>query len=136
MEFSAEQSYAFPRDCWTIFVLGFRFAGWNMPSLGAGSIAVEAYLRLAGIPFTVEVCQSERSSPTGQLPCIEVSLAPLETIAKQAVDAMGHVEHVVVSSCVRNHSAISVVPPAVRRHARGPPVAASPVRQRYKHDAL
>jgi len=57
-----------------------------MPSVGPGSIAVEAYLRLTGKPFSVETCPSERSSPTGQLPCLEMGDALVGPPAPAVVD--------------------------------------------------
>ncbi|KAG2500018.1 hypothetical protein HYH03_002300 [Edaphochlamys debaryana] len=44
---------------------------WGLPSLSPACIQAEAYLRLAGADFCVEVCSTASSSPTGQLPCLE-----------------------------------------------------------------
>ncbi|GFR41093.1 hypothetical protein Agub_g1737 [Astrephomene gubernaculifera] len=44
---------------------------WGLPSLSPACIQAEAYLRLSGANFTVEVCSTSSSSPTGQLPALE-----------------------------------------------------------------
>lgn len=40
---------------------------WGLPSLSAECVAVEAYLRLAGLQFTVEDCATPYASPSGQV---------------------------------------------------------------------
>ncbi|GLC44359.1 hypothetical protein PLESTB_000477700 [Pleodorina starrii] len=44
---------------------------WGLPSLSPACIQAEAYLRLSGVQFAVEVCSTSSSSPTGQLPALE-----------------------------------------------------------------
>ncbi|GIL73226.1 hypothetical protein Vretimale_4833 [Volvox reticuliferus] len=44
---------------------------WGLPSLSPACIQAEAYLRLTGVDFAVEVCSTSSSSPTGQLPALE-----------------------------------------------------------------
>lgn len=53
---------------------------WGLPSLSAACIQTEAYLRLAGVSFAVEVCATSERSPTGQLPALErdVYLSPAD----------------------------------------------------------
>lgn len=44
---------------------------WGLPSLSPASVAVEAYLRLAEVPFAALPCVSATASPSGALPSVE-----------------------------------------------------------------
>ena len=44
---------------------------WGLPSLSPECVAVEAYLRLAGLRFTAEDCKTPYASPSGQLPALD-----------------------------------------------------------------
>lgn len=46
-------------------------AAWGLPSLSPECIAVETYLRLAGLKFSCEDCSTPFSSPSGQLPALD-----------------------------------------------------------------
>jgi len=44
---------------------------WGLPSLSPQCIAVETYLRLAGLRFSCEDCKTPYASPSGQLPALD-----------------------------------------------------------------
>ncbi|KAL4440053.1 hypothetical protein ABPG75_003054 [Micractinium tetrahymenae] len=45
--------------------------GWGLPSLSVACLQVEAYLRLAKIPFAVQDCNAPSAAPTAQLPVLD-----------------------------------------------------------------
>ena len=47
---------------------------WNLPSLSPECIAVETYLRLAGLRFAAEDCRTHYASPSGALPALDQNL--------------------------------------------------------------
>ena len=46
---------------------------WGLSCMSPAATAVEAYLRLAGIPFAAQCCSSAAASPSGVLPTVECS---------------------------------------------------------------
>ena len=46
-------------------------SAWGLPSLSPECVAVEAYLRLAGLRFACEDCKTPYASPSGQLPALD-----------------------------------------------------------------
>ena len=46
-------------------------SAWGLPSLSPECVAVETYLRLAGLRFTCEDCKTPYASPSGQLPALD-----------------------------------------------------------------
>lgn len=46
-------------------------SAWGLPSLSPECVAVETYMRLAGLKFTSEDCKTPYASPSGQLPALD-----------------------------------------------------------------
>ena len=47
---------------------------WALPSLSPECVAVESYLRLAGLRFAAEDCRTHYASPSGALPALDQNL--------------------------------------------------------------
>ena len=65
--------------------------GWGLPSVSAGCIQAEAYLRIAGVPFAEDVLSTAGTSPTGVRPTARTRVAadqraaaPVRTLAFSA----------------------------------------------------
>ena len=59
---------------------------WNLPSLSPECIAVETYLRLAGLRFAAEDCRTHYASPSGAL---EPEAVPTKAALSGASEAVG-----------------------------------------------